>query len=204
MALVDNNAPLRLADGTLVYPDNRIIRPDEEDTQDEQAMVEIPTNAEAQRMVTQVRRKVADLPDVPKTTNVVAVVLSYTLFGLSDEDIAITTNLTVSQVENIKQLRAYSEIYDAVVQGIRETEATSVREVFSQHALKSANVIVNRLSSRDPTQQLVAAREVLDRAGFRPADIVEHRHSMEGGLTIEIIRKDNTVTPTIDLTLENE
>jgi hypothetical protein len=47
---------------------------------------------------------------------------------------------------------------------------------------------------------MFAAKDFLDRAGHRPADIVEHRHRMDGGLTIEIIRKDkDDVAPMIDM-----
>jgi hypothetical protein len=47
--------------------------------------------------------------------------------------------------------------------------------------------------------RLGVAKDVLDRAGHRPADIIEHRHKMEGGLTIEYVEKKDDI-PTIDIT----
>ena len=49
-----------------------------------------------------------------------------------------------------------------------------------------------------------AAKDILDRAGHRPADVVEHRHRLDNSLQIEIIRKDeNTASlPVIDAEFE--
>jgi hypothetical protein len=45
--------------------------------------------------------------------------------------------------------------------------------------------------------------DVLDRAGHRPADVVEHRVRMEGALTIEFIEKDaGKEVPTITIDKE--
>tara|TARA_R110000803_G_scaffold118785_1_gene187133 strand:- start:508 stop:705 length:198 start_codon:yes stop_codon:yes gene_type:complete len=40
--------------------------------------------------------------------------------------------------------------------------------------------------------QLAAAKDILDRDGHRPADIVEHRHTIEGGLQIEYVDRKAT------------
>jgi hypothetical protein len=50
---------------------------------------------------------------------------------------------------------------------------------------------------------MTAAKDVLDRAGQRPVDIIEHRHKMEGGLTIEYVDKKDDI-PTIDITPDKE
>ena len=47
--------------------------------------------------------------------------------------------------------------------------------------------------------RMAAAKDVLDRAGHRPADVIEHKHSLEGGLTIEYIDHKDEI-PTIDIT----
>jgi hypothetical protein len=51
--------------------------------------------------------------------------------------------------------------------------------------------------------KMTAAKDVLDRAGQRPVDIIEHRHKMEGGLTIEYVDKKDDI-PTIDITPDKE
>jgi hypothetical protein len=49
---------------------------------------------------------------------------------------------------------------------------------------------------------MAAARDILDRSGHRPSDVVEHRHRMDGGLVIEIVRRD-AVLPIIDMDKES-
>jgi hypothetical protein len=50
--------------------------------------------------------------------------------------------------------------------------------------------------------RMAAARDILDRSGHRPSDVVEHRHRMDGGLVIEIVRRDGAVVPTIEMDRE--
>src|SRR5678815_5301503 len=84
MSLAEPGEPLRLADGRLVYPGGRVLRDGREDE-----FIEVPTQREAQRIVTQTRRKLSELPEVPRTMNAVGVVLSYTLFGLADDELSL-------------------------------------------------------------------------------------------------------------------
>jgi hypothetical protein len=37
-----------------------------------------------------------------------------------------------------------------------------------------------------------ASQDILDRAGHRPADVIEHRHRMEDSLNIVITKRDET------------
>ena len=116
MALAENtDEPLRLADGTLVYPGGRV------EHAGNGGFVEIPTHREAQRIIAHTRRRVSDLPEVPKTMNAVGIVLSYTLFGLDDEEIAIATGLAVDQVGRIKMGDAYTQMYNAVARTILDS-----------------------------------------------------------------------------------
>lgn len=197
--LASTQTPLQLADGTLIYPDGRKVSPNAAPK-----FIEIPTNTEAQDLVVKARKKLADLPDVPKTMNVVSVILSYTLFGLEIEEIALATGLTVGQIENIKLSPAYTEMHSKILESVLEVEANTVRDIFAQKAVKSAKVIVEGLYSQDRAEQKSAAREILDRGGFRPADIVEHRHSMSGGLTIEIVKRSDKEVLTLDLNIDKE
>lgn len=200
MTLADEQTPLVLADGTLVYPNGRIASP----KLTKNNYVEIPTAVEAQKLVTNTRRKLADLPDVPKTMNVVSVVLSYSLYGLDQSEIALATGLTENQIGQIKMSPAYEDMYEAIRQSVLEVEATTVREIFAQKSKQSAIEIVEGLNSPERGERLVAAREILDRGGFRPADIVEHRHSMSGGLVIEVVKRDTNTLPTIDIAMDKE
>lgn len=198
MALVGTDEPLVLADGSVVHPDGRVEKPGAP------RLVEVPTNREAQQLVVQTRRRLADLPDVPRTMNAIGVVLSYTLFGLDNHEIALATGLTEQQVGNIKMLDAFDTMKNDVVTGILHAETDNVRDVFTQHARKAASSVVALLESGREDVRMKAASDILDRGGFRPADVVEHKHKLEGGLTIEIVRKRDDVAPVIDIMPEGD
>lgn len=198
MALAQPSTPLKLADGRLVYPDGSIVDPAEEK---EAALIEIPTNTEATQLVMSVRRKLSDLPDVPRTMNTVSIVLAYSLFGLDNVEIALATKMTENQVGEVKMSEPYAAMYGTVVNGILTSESDRVRDLFQQHSRKSVDVMYRALTGdkKIADKQITVARDFLDRAGHRPADVVEHRHKLEGGLVIQVIRKEKNEMPTIDL-----
>jgi hypothetical protein len=197
MALPTPDAPLRLADGRMVYPGGEVVQPGQ---QPRQRFVEIPTHTEAQRIITNTRRKVSDLPELPKTMNAVGVILSYTMFGLDDEEIGVATGLSVEQIGRIKVGDAFTQMHEAVVSSVLDSESSVVRELLAKNAREAAKVMVEALSTGNRSDRISAAKDVLDRAGHRPADIVEHRHRMDGGLVIEIVRRDNAGNvPTIEM-----
>ena len=191
--------PLKLADGSLVYPGGRIVGADT--LPEPVRFVEIPTHREAQHVITATRRKLSDLPEVPKTMNAVSVVLSYTMFGLDDEEIAIATGLTTDQVGRLKVSEPFSQMHDAVVRNIMESETDVVRDLLAKNARSAAAAMVEALQAGNRSDRMAAARDILDRSGHRPADVVEHRHRVDGGLVIEYVKRD-AGGPVIDITTE--
>lgn len=195
MPLPRRDAPLRLADGRLVYPDGRVDYVDGP----VDGLVEVPTHAEAQRIVTAARRKLSELPEVPRTMNAVSVVLAYSLFGLDDEEIAIATGLSVEQIGRIKVGDPYTQMHDAVVRTVLDSETNVVRELFVKNARNAAQVVVRAMEEGTRSDRMAAAKDILDRSGHRPSDVVEHRHRMDGGLVIEIVKRDGAQMPVIDM-----
>lgn len=193
------HAPLKLADGRLVYSNGEIVDPSEA----RETYIEVPTNREATQLVVAARRKLSDLPDVPRTMNTISVVLSYVLFGLSAEEIALATGLTEQQVGGIRMSDAFTQMHDTVVGSIIASETNDVRGLFVKHSRLAVDTMTRVLhTSKSEVNKIVVARDILDRAGHRPADIVEHRHKMDGGLTIEIITRETNAMPTIELEVE--
>lgn len=199
---------LKLADGSIVLSNGRVVPPggaldspikQPRSTTTVQGIVE----REAQSLVIAANKKLVDLPDVPKTMNTIAVVLAYTLFGLDAGEIATATKLTNAQVAKIMLTDAYTSMHETVVQSIINAESGDIRDTFVKHARSAASTIVNVMESGKTADRMAAAKDILDRGGFRPNDVVEHRHQLEGGLTIEIVRKDENRTPTIELTAED-
>jgi len=191
MSLPSHNEPLRLADGRLVYPGGEVIDP----RPPEPVRVSPP----------RVRRKASDLPAPFQQMNAIAAVLCYSLYGLDDEEIHIVTKMNVHQIARIKDSDAYSQMYDAMVRTALDKETDVVRDVFAKNAKRAATVVVEALDAGTRSDRMAAARDILDRSGHRPADVVEHRHSMDGGLVIEIIKRDeHEKMPTIDVEADKE
>lgn len=192
-----DNEPLVLADGTEIDPSSgSVIK------KHKSSMIVVPTPSEAQRIVARTRRTVAELPLPPRQLSGVALVAFYTLFGLPDNDISIALEgrLTVEQIKNIRDTDAYIEFMSTAKQNVVETQTEVVREIFEQHAKNAAHKIVELADSESDVLAFKASQDILDRAGHRPADIIEHRHKLEDALNIVYIQKklDEDI-PTVDV-----
>lgn len=195
--LADPLDPIILADGTKVDPTTgKAIKEKKKSN-----YIAIPSASEAQEIVAKTRRSTAELPLPSNQMNIVSLILFYTLWGLSDQDIAITVgnNITIAQVSNIKKLPEYKSMITDIQKTILEHEAGDIRNFFIQRSTEAANKVVS-LMDEDGALGFAAAKEVLDRGGFRPADVVEHRHKMEDSLKIEFIQKNtNNNLPSMEL-----
>lgn len=189
MSLAQSNEPLRLADGSVVYPGGRVVGP---------TSPAADTGMEFNTKV-RVRRKISDLPDLPKVMNAVLVVMGYTMYGLDDDAISEATGFKVEQVERIKKADPYTQMYEALVRSVMDAETDVVREFIAKNAKSAASVMVEALGSGTRADRMAAARDILDRSGHRPADVVEHRHSVDGGLVIEYVKRETEKMPTIDM-----
>lgn len=193
--------PLQLADGRVVFPDGRVVRPGENES--EHVVRDESPDPEPKRLVVTQRRKKSELLDTPKVMNAIGVVIAYTLFGLDDHDICESTGLDEVQVLKLRKSDAYVSMYESVVAGVIEAETQHVRGLFQKHARTAAGVLIDTLHNGTRPERFTVARDLLDRAGHRPSDVVEHRHRMDGGLTIEIVRKDTQDrAPVINMEVE--
>ena len=163
-------------------------------------LVEVPTHREAQRKVLNVRKELSELPAPPNQMNALSTILSYQLFGLVPSDIAIATGITEQQVRTIQESDVYKELSSTIVDNIMAQDADEIRGLVQQQSRMALNNVVQLMYSETDQVALAASKDILDRAGHRPVDVIQHKYSMEGGLTIEIIKKDDTIQhPTIDI-----
>lgn len=190
MSLARSSEPLKLADGRVVYPGGDIADP--------RTPVSVDTGVETV-IRPQVRRKVSDLPALPKQMNAIGAIFSYVMFGLDDEEIASATGLDVAQVAQIRDSDPYRQLHEAIIRTVLDGQSDTVREMFARNARHAATTMVEALQSGTRADRMAAARDILDRSGHRPADVVEHRHRMDGGLVIEVVRRDSVKIPTIDM-----
>jgi hypothetical protein len=189
--LPQGTEPLVLADGTKINPVDGHVVTDE-------ILVEVPNTEEIKREIVASRKRISDLPVPPSQMNTISVIISYSLFGITDEDISNTLLIPLKQLQEIKASDAYSGLQQQLLKNIIESDMSDVRGLFVQKSRKAANTMFDLLDSDSESTRGVAAKDVLDRAGQRPVDVVEHRHKMEGGLTIEYVEKKDDI-PTIDV-----
>jgi hypothetical protein len=191
--LPQGTEPLILADGTKINPIDGGVVTDE-------VFVRVPNTQELQREVVAARMRLSDLPVPPKQMNVLSVILSYTLQGISDYEIASALCIAEDKIINIKESDPYRQLTTTIIKNITESDLSDVRGMFVQQSRNAAQVMFDVVNDADCGHgtKMVAAKDILDRAGQRPVDVVEHRHKMEGGLTIEYVEKKNDI-PTIDV-----
>jgi hypothetical protein len=190
--LPNGNQPLVLADGRVVLPSGVVVPSVAAQATGEEPPTELAAAAVVPPpgMASIPRRKLDDLPDQPRTMNAINVVIGYALFGLDDEATCEATKLTQQQLDKLRASDAYEDMRTIIIRGVLDAEAQSVRDLFQQNARRAVGVLVDGLAAGSRTDRLAAARDLLDRAGHRPADVIEHRHRVDGGLIIEVVRKD--------------
>ena len=194
--LPQGTEPLILADGTKINPINGNVM-------SEEVFVEVPTHREFREQVVTAQMRVADLPVPPKKMNVLSIILSYSLQGISNREIAGLLYIDEEKLLNIKESSEYRELQTTIIQNITKTDLADVRSLFVENSRSAAKVMFDAVSDPDLgiSTKMTAAKDILDRAGQRPVDVVEHRHKLEGGLTIEYVEKKDNL-PTIDITPE--
>jgi hypothetical protein len=184
--------PLVLADGTKIDPiSGRVIRDDEPE------IVEIPSATEAQRLVTETRRTLAELPAVPDTMNPINVVLCYDLFGMSTNEIAVATKLTIEQVESIKAHDAYGKMRASVCESIQSASENEVVDIMSKGRVRAARKLFKLIDDHDPDIALKASSQILTHS--------KAMHEKNDGMDvmeIKVIRKNaDQEMPSITLKL---
>lgn len=146
-------------------------------------------SAQLQYEDAKVRRKLTDLPEV-SNMNVLSQIMCYDLFGLSIQDIATITKLTEQNVRTVLMSYDYGEFKKKMLASITETDRDNVRDFIAANSKKAAEKVLEIMECGNPKYALPAAQDVLDRAGHRPVDVVEHRSKMDNELRILFVSKN--------------
>lgn len=147
-------------------------------------------------------RYISDLPGDMNGTKAVSVIAGLTLFGISDREIAIICNTDVDKVAAIKMSERYEDFATGIIDNVMRAQGDNVRAMFVNNAKNAAENIIAGLKSKIPEVRQMASKEVLDRGGFRPVDVVEHRVKHENELKIVHISGDAEKQVTIDADYE--
>ena len=150
-----------------------------------------------------IRRGLVDLPADSKAVTTAGVVWLYFNLGINDAEIAEATGLKISQVDMIKGLQLFTQLDVLVKDNIAALQADSVQkriDALSSDALNTLEDMMDHEDTRPATKARIAMN-MLDRGGFSPKQVMEHRHSLEGGLVIRHIREiaQPKHMPTVDV-----
>lgn len=185
--------PLTLYDGTRIDTDTGLIIGDFVDSVDHGEVVPVPTHSEAVDIVLAAQKTVHDLPDVPVNMHPIAAVVSYSLFGLSDESIAVALDCSLDRVQRLKASQAYADFYREATTNLITAHEDEIRGVLLKSAHKAVSRVQQSLNSDNESLAFAAARDVLDRAGYTPQQVVRHQHSMENELQIHVVDRTQEV-----------
>ena len=195
MTLATGVEPLTLADGTVINPANGAVVVDDADD-----LIEVPNTKQLQRDYVMTRRRLSDLPVPPDKMNTLSMILCYSLLGVNDSDIGQVLGLPEEQIGRIRMSDTFRDVREDMLHNIVENDQETVRSMISQAGVLAATRVVEGLNSTNEITRISSAKDLLDRGGHRPADVVEHRHRVEGGLRIEYITKEENEIPVIDVT----
>lgn len=185
---------IELADGTKVSTTTgEVIREKKEKT----VFNEHQIAPSANEMIT---TRLSDLPVSPKQMNGIAALIVYRLLGMPESDIAEALGTDVEKIKAIASASLFTDLYNKVSNQVMDLNSESIRVRFAAMSRDALNKVYEIMSDSDDKNALKAAQDILDRAGHRPADIIMHRHQVEGGLKIEYIsRKVDAALPIIEL-----
>jgi hypothetical protein len=138
-----------------------------------------------------IRRGLIDLPADSKAVTTCGVVWLYFTLGINDAEIAEATGLKISQIDMIKGLQLFTQLDNLVKDNIHALSADSVQKRIDAMSADALNKLEDMLEDEEtrPATKARIAMNMLDRGGFSPKQVMEHRHSMEGGLVIRHIRE---------------
>lgn len=190
--LPDPDAPMYAEDGTVVAPSVPSMY----------KRVELPSATQAVRLVSNTRRKLADLPALPQQLNSYSVVLVYTASGLSDAEIATATGFTVQQIRALREHDAYKMLEQLVLKTAREEAQGIVKGILVEAEEKAARKISELVTFEDPVIALRAAQDVLNRGGHSAPTEVNINQNMMNTFRIEVVDRRNE-KPVIDMEVDN-
>ena len=148
-----------------------------------------------------VRRTISELPTTQPVIKTIAVVAALTAWGLQPGDIAELLGTDEARVTALLNDATYQAFMKMMVRSVLDSEQAEVRDGFVAVARKAQGKVLEMLEDDDidPKVSLKAAQDILDRSGLRAADIVEHRHTIAGGLKIIYEKRGEVVDVVKDI-----
>jgi hypothetical protein len=199
---------MRLSDLPDVYdpavlPDGTVVQPVGAESF-KQNMTEVVSNTEAQRIVSNTRRKLAEMPAVGGQMNALSAVLVYTVSGLSDEEISIATGFTRDQLRRMRDSGAYKSIEQYMVEAVKAETASEVKAILVAGEITAAHKMVELVESEDHRVAFSASRDLLSRGGHDAAQKIDINAQMKNTFRIEVVDKRSADTPSLQIEHEGD
>lgn len=145
-------------------------------------------------------RSLRDLTQDVKLLNAAAVILMYETMGINDLELSQALNCSQDALDRVRASNEFTTLRNVFLDTVEEYLRKSVRGQFALASHRAALKMIEQLDSPSSDVAQKAAKDVLDRAGHRPADIVEHRHAFEDELVIRVI--DDKGIKEIDVSID--
>lgn len=196
---IEPGKPFVLPGGVEVRPAEEgqgatVVTPEELEAEDELEEELLDPFEDAQ---VEFRRTLADVRLSAKQFNPIMLVLAYSMWGLDVPAIARLLEIEQEAVEAVMQNEMYSDTRKQMLEAIRYAESGTIHGYLTQKAKRAAVVMGGLLNSKLPDIKMAAAKDILDRANFRPVDRVEHVHKFEDEL--RIVRIEEKAPPKIEV-----
>lgn len=148
------------------------------------------------------RRSLADLPVSGPQMRVMAAAAALALWGLQPGEIAEVFGIEQARIDELQEQSVYKNFLKALMSSVLESEMEEVRDHIGKASRIAADRVMSILDDPDASSITVlkAAQDLLDRGGLRAADIVEHRHSVQGGLKIIYEKRASNLEGVKDIT----
>lgn len=134
-------------------------------------------------------RTLADINIPFDKFSITMVCVSMSMWGLDAHAISRVINIDVDAITNVMETQNFAEYRKQIVEALRYAESGTIHGYLQQKALKAAMTVAGELASKDRDRALVAAKDILDRSGYRPVDRVEHAVRFDDELRIVVMEE---------------
>lgn len=201
--------PLTLPDGTIILPEadadgRKIISAQEQE--EAQSLAEITEELEEalddpfdNEYAGHARRTLGDITVPFHQQNLLMIVVGYSLWGLDTHAVSRILEVSEDRVIQMQQTDYFIKLRQELIEALRMAEASTVHGYLHDKALMAAKVVAHELKSKSGDNRLVAAKDILDRSGFRPTDRVDHVHRFEDELRIVHLTNSNVLDTEVKL-----
>lgn len=200
---IEKGKPIVLPDGTEVLPaanavgskvvtkaDKQAAEQHEKLTAELEALMSNTKGVTAAHMY---KRTLAEVDSDFDRMNVTMLVLAYTVWGLEPFAISRLLKVDPSRIDAVMMSDLYTRLQTELVEAMRYAEEATVHGFLAGKAMAAAVTVASSLTNPSADVKLTAARDLLDRAGFRPVDRVEHSVKFDDEMRIRLVTDDNTI-----------